>query len=493
LKNNNMFDVKAAREAGYSDEEILSHLTESRHFDVNKAMESGYSTEEIIDYLSASKPIVQKTSIPKEKTVLEKAVDFGKGAMNTASNFATGTFNKVAGNLAGSIGENINKLLPEKSTQQSMDPALYAQLKKKGMTDQQIKQKYSVVASAPFTENLNKSTAGKEGIKTGVFTALELYPGGGELSKLLKSMPGGEKLAQGFSQVIQHVPEALKKSAIEQYYKALRATTKETKAMAEKVVPGLLKKRVVATSMENLAGKAEKGVSYYGPKIDEFFKALPEGTKQATKPVLDRLASLKNKYVVEGKIINPQAVNAIESAQQTIAQFGDSMSADSMRKVRQIFDEHYSVSKGLDDISNYTKKAQRAGADAIREELAKSHPELDKLNKLYSFWEKVKTVADATVQRQIGQQKGKIVSTGIGSILGAEQGYKTGGARGAIEGGVLGAYLGKKGVEFLQSPTWRTVNAVNKARLADYIATGDKNGAIQLINRLIAGIHNTNK
>lgn len=50
------FDVSAARAAGYSDDEILSHLTQSRHYDVQAAMKAGYSKPDIIAYLSSAPP-----------------------------------------------------------------------------------------------------------------------------------------------------------------------------------------------------------------------------------------------------------------------------------------------------------------------------------------------------------------------------------------------------------------------------------------------------
>src|SRR4051812_2389234 len=46
------FDVKAARMAGYSDDEILGHLTQTRSFDVNGALRAGYSKGDIINQLS---------------------------------------------------------------------------------------------------------------------------------------------------------------------------------------------------------------------------------------------------------------------------------------------------------------------------------------------------------------------------------------------------------------------------------------------------------
>ena len=46
------FDVNGARQAGYSDDEILSHLTSTRSFDVDSAIKSGYSKQDIIGYLA---------------------------------------------------------------------------------------------------------------------------------------------------------------------------------------------------------------------------------------------------------------------------------------------------------------------------------------------------------------------------------------------------------------------------------------------------------
>src|SRR5579885_2513571 len=50
------FDVEAARKAGYSDDEILQHLSQSRNFDVAGALKSGYSKQDIINYLAGSAP-----------------------------------------------------------------------------------------------------------------------------------------------------------------------------------------------------------------------------------------------------------------------------------------------------------------------------------------------------------------------------------------------------------------------------------------------------
>jgi hypothetical protein len=50
--SSNGFDVNAARQAGYSDDEILQHLTSSRKFDVASALKAGYSKADIIQHLA---------------------------------------------------------------------------------------------------------------------------------------------------------------------------------------------------------------------------------------------------------------------------------------------------------------------------------------------------------------------------------------------------------------------------------------------------------
>lgn len=48
------FDVAAAQKSGYSDDEILSHLTATRKFDIEGARKAGYSNQDIISHLSST-------------------------------------------------------------------------------------------------------------------------------------------------------------------------------------------------------------------------------------------------------------------------------------------------------------------------------------------------------------------------------------------------------------------------------------------------------
>jgi len=48
------FDIQGAKNAGYSDAEIISHLSGSRSFDVDGARKAGYSDQEILSHLSTA-------------------------------------------------------------------------------------------------------------------------------------------------------------------------------------------------------------------------------------------------------------------------------------------------------------------------------------------------------------------------------------------------------------------------------------------------------
>lgn len=50
------FNYNKAREAGYSDEEIMNHLAETHNFNLKKAKEAGYEPSEIIEHLSSYQP-----------------------------------------------------------------------------------------------------------------------------------------------------------------------------------------------------------------------------------------------------------------------------------------------------------------------------------------------------------------------------------------------------------------------------------------------------
>src|SRR3972149_981818 len=86
------FDVESARKSGYSDDEIVQHLSKPGEFDYQSALKSGYSSPDIIHYLSKPPPpgraIAAPTLEPAQpksvrefllKSIPESAVGLAKG------------------------------------------------------------------------------------------------------------------------------------------------------------------------------------------------------------------------------------------------------------------------------------------------------------------------------------------------------------------------------------------------------------------------------
>lgn len=97
------FDIQAARKAGYSDDDILGHLTQTRKFDVDGAVKAGHSKAEVIDYLSTTPA---KTAAPdpgtsafgvsrKDHPVIAGALDLAEGAGKSVYDLARGASQMV--------------------------------------------------------------------------------------------------------------------------------------------------------------------------------------------------------------------------------------------------------------------------------------------------------------------------------------------------------------------------------------------------------------
>jgi hypothetical protein len=96
------FDVASARKAGYSEDDILNHLTETRKYDVAGAVKAGYSKGEIIQHLSSSAPAAGSTPAVSSTITDDSGNVISAGmqgmvssAGDTLGKFATGVWNQV--------------------------------------------------------------------------------------------------------------------------------------------------------------------------------------------------------------------------------------------------------------------------------------------------------------------------------------------------------------------------------------------------------------
>jgi len=319
------------------------------------------------------------------------------------------------------------------------------------------------------------------------FTVLELYPGGKVLSSAMKATRFAPFI-DDIGKILNKIPERLQASAVKQFSQALAPTTRSLKETAQKIVPDLLKKRISALTSTGLLNKATAELYAAGDAIDEVLKTIPESTTVRLSPVLDSLDDLVAKVTVDDTVIRPAVKKSVDDFRGILEELGDNVSFASLRQVRQILDD--AVTEGGKAFGRTLGEStqlsiQRNTANAIRAELAKESPELARVNATYTLWKSLQEIMEETIKRRTGQQGAleKVATVG-GAIAGSAGG---GGILTIVGAGVLFKNISK----LFSSTGWRTISAVKKAQLADSLASGKFDTALEITKRLLIGIKNT--
>lgn len=310
----------------------------------------------------------------------------------------------------------------------------------------------------------------------------------------------------------------LKGTAVGQYERALAPTTKINKAIAQDIAPKLVQ-RGVHGSLDSIADQAGEQAANLRPQLNEAYDNLathraglpqelspvvngapasPTSAETAAKPpvlpgsgtkIVNDLEKLKGKYVVDGQPANPTAVDAISGVQDIVKQYGNDISPNSLRKLKQIFDDPVAAKggyAGADLTTQYSVKAQKAAANSIRDIVHQASPDIASLDKEISFWLNVQKVAGASALRRTGQEGGLLKS--LAPLASAAAG---GGALAQLAGGgtahtlegATGAFLAAHAAAAMRSPAWRTASAVLKDRFADALASGNVGKVLALSAR----------
>ena len=282
--------------------------------------------------------------------------------------------------------------------------------------------------------------------------------------------------------------------AEKQYQKVLHPGKEKFKyASQQKVVPGLLERGKIVGSLEGLKEHSMAQVQKFGQDLDDAYKALPSGSSIDAGPVLkfmdDETAHL---YTQTGRgvtTMGPEANIAIrnmERLKQVVFRHAEwnpatgkwEIPVDRIRKLRQHFDtvaEKAGSFHGKTLAEANKASAYTASGNAIRAELAKAHPNIDVINKEYSFWRNVADVTDATILRRVGQAPslGRRAAQAVGGVVGGV-GAQAGGGSWAET--MVGMAVASKTTQWLEeaftSPLWRTVSATTKNKIANALASG---------------------
>lgn len=289
-----------------------------------------------------------------------------------------------------------------------------------------------------------------------------------------------DKLAPGAAPA---VADALKTAGEKQYARVLAPATKANKLRTANVVPGLIDRGVTGATLSGIQRTAQAQIERVGQAIGDEWQNLPAGTSTPLAPIYNRLQNeIENTHSVagsSGKLIpkGPVAATAIkniEALQQVLTDVAESdpqsgelvLPVEKVRDLRQYFDtvqKQAGAFEGTNLSQQSVAAAHQVAADAIRQQLGNQFPDIDALNKEYSFWKDVAQVTSDTLARRQGQ----------GTPLAA----KIAQGAGFVKGGVLGAEAMKGLTTAVSSPAWGTVSAVLKDRLADALAQGARGPA----------------
>ena len=266
----------------------------------------------------------------------------------------------------------------------------------------------------------------------------------------------------------------LNESAVKGVEKAINPTRKDTKVQTARIAPEMLERRISASSLPKLEALAAEKSAIAGEKVGEALAPYAQETTP-TAFILDKLEKAKADYVGTAQdgasVVNdPARVKSLQKLQDTVAEYGDAISVESMVKLRRNLDRIVEEGKGFTTAKVKNRAwAAREARTAIRQELEQTVPNINKLNAEYSFWQTLEDVTAASNERKVGQN-GTLLTT-------------IAGAGGAVAGEMMapGAGMAASLKRLLDSPGYRLWSSVQKARLADALAAGDAAAAKGLI------------
>lgn len=352
----------------------------------------------------------------------------------------------------------------------------------------------AVTQGAANVANLAKAGKFLQPVLTQSAKALARTATGAGLAKVQGASDKGAALSGGISGGLSVLGSAfspfLKNSATRSYSQALGATTRENKAISDKVVPELLERKTVAMTRNTLMNKAAARADLADDALEAGYAKLPQNASTSWRPVLEKLSKAKEDVTVNGVVMDVGRFRSLDALEKDLLNvIGGGVkeaktpivSVETARKVRQILDRSISQKGkvfGLTGKETDALAVQKLAANSIRSELAKEYPSIDKLNKEFSFWNNVRNVVGDTIQRTKSQTSlaGEL-ATDTGAVVGAAIGGTVGTAVGA---GMIGKVLNAT----VKSTAWRTTSAVTKMQLANFLASGDIAKAVSLLQRI---------
>lgn len=278
-------------------------------------------------------------------------------------------------------------------------------------------------------------------------------------------------LGEALPQVQNSISEKLKKSAEEQYTKAFRATGKQDKALAESIVPDLLKKRIKILSVASSNDKAAAESQKIGEQISDAYAKLSPETRFNIAPTMKILDSEMGKVLSSnGTVLDPSKARIIGGIQLRLlrATTDGSLSPEDIRKIQQVSSGlilkgggYFTASTADKAVSEIEKVSYRS----IMDEFSKQLPNLGKLNHQYHIYESLEALTNKLSGKSVSpiKQTAQDIGAAALSTLG-------GGGVKDVAAAVTGWRILSN---LIKSPLWQTTSAVNKQIIAENMVKGN--------------------
>jgi hypothetical protein len=204
-----------------------------------------------------------------------------------------------------------------------------------------------------------------------------------------------------------------------------------------------------------------------------------------TRPILRKLERAQQRHFMHkadnGRWIvdDPQGHGNLQTLIDQIAQNGDEVSLDTLREIRQTWDNIVKGGSGTgflaDNLADASKRGSiKIGRGVLAERMASKAPELVPHNRAFSYHQNVADVVAATPTRRTGQTKGPLagIAATAGLGFGTRQGddeTSAGDALGSLTAGALAWYA----TRLVKSPNWNLLSAKIRLKVADALRRGN--------------------
>lgn len=288
------------------------------------------------------------------------------------------------------------------------------------------------------------------------------------------------------------LPAVLKAGADKSYARFLGAAGKADKIRTQDVIDEALK-RGVKGSLGEVAATADASKAGAVQNLDDLY-AAHAGERVPASDIAGALDDAKKEYAginaTNGKanIYGPEAkkaVKIISGLRKAIDGATDNAGTIDVGELRTIRKAWYEIVDGTTNngyaggAQTLTQKIHKQAAAAIADVLNTELPDVAAINKEYTFWKKLGTVANNTLLRRSSQEVPMSERIVQGAITGA--GMVTGGPAGAIVKGEAARLLMKAA----RSGAWRSASAVWRNDLANAIAAGKGLRVTSMLNNLV--------